>query len=353
MRDALMGNVDQTPSWQSEKRERPRYSSPIPRRRRDLASGSRPQGSPPDGTTPLPRHAQGPFELEPPHLASLTTEQRADLRLWHGRVNLLDRVRSLRRFGLATVAMCGVGLAGFIFGVAEVPPLVVTPIVPIYMTRTLWKRGKSLRREGLKLRRVFLARRSSSVVEAAPLPTSRQLRKLAPREVLASAYGSAIRRAAEERVAILGIVKALGKADRALLPEVVPTVHGLVDRVANLAKALHRLDAEYDPSQIPGLDERIASAERAPDTTDALRHLALLRRQRVAMEHFGRQRGTLLRQLESAGLALSNLRLDLVKLRTSGLEAGLEDLTSATQEARVLSRDIGMALEAVVEVRRI
>jgi serine/threonine-protein kinase len=221
------------------------------------------------------------------------------------------------------------------------------------MTRTLWKRGKSLRREGLKLRRVFLARRSSSVVEAAPLPTSRQLRKLAPREVLASAYGSAIRRAAEERVAILGIVKALGKADRALLPEVVPTVHGLVDRVANLAKALHRLDAEYDPSQIPGLDERIASAERAPDTTDALRHLALLRRQRVAMEHFGRQRGTLLRQLESAGLALSNLRLDLVKLRTSGLEAGLEDLTSATQEARVLSRDIGMALEAVVEVRRI
>jgi len=42
-----------------------------------------------------------------------------------------------------------------------------------------------------------------------------------------------------------------------------------------------------------------------------------------------------------------------VKLRASGLDAALGGVTSATQEARVLAREIGVALEAVAEVRQI
>ena len=351
-REALLVDDGQSSAWRHERREPVRYVSPIPRSRRDARPAASRNGS--DSASPAALVAKLPSmsELEPPHLASLTTEQRADLRLWHGRVNLLDRVKTIRRYALFTTGAWVLGMTGFAAGIGEAPPLILSPIVPIYMTRKLWLRGLSLREAGLRLRRVFTARRSRFVIGDVPEPTSRQLRKLAAREVLESPYGAAIRRAAEDRAAILAIVGSLSKADRALVPDVVPTVNGLVERVADLARRLHQLDADLDTTTIAALDERIARAEREPSTDDSLRQLALLRRTRVSLEHVARQRETLGRQLESAGLTLGNLRLDLVKLRASGLDAALGGVTSATQEARVLAREIGVALEAVAEVKQ-
>ena len=79
-----------------------------------------------------------------------------------------------------------------------------------------------------------------------------QLAKLAPREVLESPHGAAIRRAGEERAAVVGIVGKLPKPDRALIPDVEPTVKALVDRVAHLATALHSLELNID---LRALDE--------------------------------------------------------------------------------------------------
>ncbi|HEX7942002.1 MAG TPA: serine/threonine-protein kinase [Gemmatimonadaceae bacterium] len=351
-REALLVDDAHAPAWRNDRCEPVRYVSPIPRSRRPASPRSNGDSG---ASSPVPaaRALPGTIELEPPHLAFLTAEQRADLRIWHGRVNLLDRVKHIRRYALATAGAWVLGMTGFAFGVAEVPPLALSPIVPLYMTRKLWLRGHSLREAGLRLRRVFTARRSRYVLGDAPLPTSRQLRKLATRDVLESPYGAAIRRAAEDRSAILAIVGSLSKADRALVPDVVPTVNGLVERVADLARRLHQLDADLDTTTIAALDERIARAEREPSSDDTLRQLALLRRTRVSLEHVARQRETLGRQLESAGLTLGNLRLDLVKLRASGLDAALGGVTSATQEARVLAREIGVALEAVAEVKQI
>jgi hypothetical protein len=45
--------------------------------------------------------------------------------------------------------------------------------------------------------------------------------------------------------------------------------------------------------------------------------------------------------------------LDMVKLRTSGLQANLPDVSSATQEVRALSRELGLLLEAAEEARAI
>jgi hypothetical protein len=42
-----------------------------------------------------------------------------------------------------------------------------------------------------------------------------------------------------------------------------------------------------------------------------------------------------------------------VKLRTMGVGAALGDVTSATQEARAISRDIGHAVSAADELRRL
>ena len=58
-----------------------------------------------------------------------------------------------------------------------------------------------------------------------------------------------------------------------------------------------------------------SKSERTDSSTEELREIALLRRQRVSLEHLGRQRVTLARQIEHAVLALGNLRLDLLKLR--------------------------------------
>ena len=351
-REALLVDDGHASAWRNDRREPVRYVSPIPRSRRPASSRSN-GDSAASSPAPVSRALSSTIELEPPHLASLTAEQRADLRIWHGRVNLLDRVKLIRRYALATAGMWMLGMAGFAAGIGEAPPLVLSPIVPLYMTRKLWLRGHSLREAGLRLRRVFTARRSRYVLGDAPLPTSRQLRKLATRDVLESQYGATIRRAAEDRSAILAIVGSLSREDRALVPDVVPTVNGLVERVADLARRLHQLDADLDTTTIAALDERIARAEREPSTDDTLRQLALLRRTRVSLEHVARQRETLGRQLESAGLTLGNLRLDLVKLRASGLDAALGGVTSATQEARVLAREIGVALEAVAEVKQI
>ena len=350
-RDALLQGGD-APAWRSE-REPVRYTSPVPRNRPDSASPvprSRVVASG-QSATATPSVSSGGFVLEPPHLAELTQQQRDDLRLWAGRVNLLDRVKTFRRQAVLSACMWPLGVLGFAYGVAEVPPMVLSAIVPVWMTISLARRGQSLRQSGLRLRRVLVSRRAHSVLAAAPLPTSRQLRKLATRPVLESAHGAAIRRAAEERAAILDVVKKLSKADRELLPDVVPTVNALVERVAHLATALHRLDSDYDPAAASAVDARIAQAERTESSTEELREVALLRRQRVSLEHLARQRVTLARQIEQSVLALANLRLDLLKLQASGLEAGLADVSTATQEARALSRDIGVVLEAAGEVR--
>jgi hypothetical protein len=275
--------------------------------------------------------------------------------LWHGRVNLLDRIKAARGYLWVTVASVFGAIAGVVGAVeAEIPPLIFAPLVPLYMGRKVWLRGKSLRAAGLKLRRVFLMPRSRWVIPAPVVPkTQIALAKLAPRELLDGPHGTAIRRAAEDRAAILEIVSKLSKADRALLPDLEPTAKALVERVVTLAQMLQRLDQSFDPHLLDELHAREAEAEREKDTLEGQRRVALLKRQRSTMEELLQQRATLAGQIESACLALGNLRLDLIKLRSSGLQSAFADVSTATQEARALSREIGVVLDAVAEVRKL
>jgi hypothetical protein len=305
---------------------------------------------PAEGEESPPAQASGsPTEvmLEPAYAAALTPEQRADLRLWNGRVTVLDRVKAMRGYALVTLAATVAGIGLFVFGVTEVPPFVVAPIVPIYMWRKLWLRGRSLRETGLQVRQMFprphlVIRRPS---------TEQQLEKLAPRAVLDSPEGAVIRRAVEDRSAILQLFAKLSKADRGRLPDLTATVKLLVERVAHLASTLHRLDGSIDPSLGRELDGRIAIVEHDGGSPEGERRLALLRRQRGTLDELVDRRTALARQLDSAGLALGNLRLDLVKLQSSGLQSAFADVSSATQEARALSSEIDAVLAAAAEVR--
>jgi serine/threonine protein kinase len=351
LREALLSDRAPSVSWRMDQRDPVRYPArsepprPVSPKRGSQAAVNRP------GHPPAPG-APGVIEMEPEHLASLTPAQREDLRLWHGRINLLDRIKAARGYFWMTLGAIALGIGGFAAGVTEIPPLVLSPIVPLYMSRKMVRRGKSLRAHGLKLRRVFLMPRAKQVLPPPPpVPTERQIGRLAPREVIDGPHGPAIRRAAEDRAAILDILRSLPKPDRALLPDLEPTVNALLERVAHLAQMLYRLDLGMDPRLIGELDARIADVERGGASLDGERQLALLRRQRATLEEIARQRAALVRQLDSAGLALGNLRLDLIKFRSSGLQSALANVSSATQEAQAVSREIGAVLDALEEVR--
>jgi serine/threonine-protein kinase len=353
------------PSWRAEPREQVRYTSPKPetaRRDRPGREGGRADVrvvSPRRGSPAAPGRPEvvpvvvGDMIVEPDHLAALTPAQREDLRLWNGHITLVGRIWTFRGYALLTAATTAGAFASFVAGAAEgIPPMLLAPIVPYIMSRKLVRRGRSLRASGLKLRRVLLKLRARWVLPSpAPLPNQQQLAKLAPREVLESPYGAAIRRAAEDRGAILDIVAKLSKVDRALLPDVKPAADGLVDRVAQLAQMVHRLDQSIDHRLMAELDARIADVQNDSDSAEGRRRLTLLQRQRATLEDLVQRRAALARQLDSAGLALGNLRLDLIKFRSSGLESALSDVSTATQEARALSKEISAVLEAAAEVR--
>ncbi len=172
--------------------------------------------------------------------------------------------------------------------------------------------------------------------------------------VMASRSGETLRNAADDRLMITDITSTLPEADRALIPDVEPTADALLERISALVSGLERLDRDLPGNALPELQRRIDAIEAEPDTApDRERRLSLLTRQRSALEDLAGRRDTMQRQLDSAAMALRSLRLDIVKLRTMGMGSSVDDLTSATQEARALSRDLGYVLDAAEQTRQL
>lgn len=213
--------------------------------------------------------------------------------------------------------------------------------------------------DGVPLSRIF----SRGNPEALPSPRRRAAEPaldpalaLAPLDVLRGPHGDAVRRAAADRHATRELIGKLAPAEREMIPDIAPTLDALAERVGALALTLHRLDADVNGASVPALDQRLAAlrseAGETP-TPEQERRLSLLARQRGSIGELSERRGALVAQMESAALALQNLRLDLLKLRSSGLGSAMAGDDSATQEARALSRDIVNAVEAVREADRL
>jgi serine/threonine-protein kinase len=170
--------------------------------------------------------------------------------------------------------------------------------------------------------------------------------------VLAGTHGQVLRQAIVDRRNILELVGRLSESELKLIPDVKGTAEALYQRIVSLASALHRLDGQVDGRRGLELGERIAQIEQQPGASgEQERRLSLLRRQRDMVDELVRSRDSLLEQYESAGILLQNLALDLLKMRSSGIDSALGGLTSATQEARALSREIGYVLHAADELR--
>ena len=264
-----------------------------------------------------------------------------------------DRVRLFRR------NLVGYGAtSGFLL----VINIVTTPFFPWFLFPTLGmgvgvaRQWGALWADGVSAREIF-GRKPANEREddrlSSGTPTDEGGMALSP-ELLAGPHGVAVRRAIEHRISIATIIAALPAEDRALLPEIMPTVDALVARAGSLAAVLHRLDTDCSPGLLVSLDDRIAKVQQEGDTApDHDRRLALLQRQRATIVELLERRETVARQAESVTMTLENLKLDLLKLRSSGVRAALNDVSSATQEARALSRDLGYLLDAAKEVREL
>ncbi len=280
---------------------------------------------------------------------------------------LPDRIRSFRRH-LASY----IGTSTFLFGINAVTQQgqhhfwwAFFPAMGMAMG--LWSQIGGLWASGARMKDVFggplptpnnpqtlpLSSMPSLTAPSTSQPTDADSPGVS-REVIVGPRGDVLRQAINDRRTVRGIVERLSDTERKMLPDVRGTSDGLYDRIASLATALHRLDGEIGPDRLSGLDERIAKFEQSTDSaSDKERMLRLLRRQRDMLANLVQSRDSLSEQYESAGLLLQNLTLDLLKMRSSGLQSALEDVTSVTQEARSLSKEIGYVLAAADELREI
>jgi len=199
----------------------------------------------------------------------------------------------------------------------------------------------------------LVGRGGAGVPTAATRTPEELAAELAPADVLAGSHGEAVRRAAIDRAMMLDIVRALRPVEKEMIPDIAPTVDALAQRVGSVATTLHRLDADVSGASLGSLDERIGALSTEPATAERERRLSLLVRQRTSLHELLERRRSLANQLESSGLMLQNLKLDLLKLRSSGIGSSIEDASSATQEARALSREIGLLVQASDELKNL
>jgi len=270
------------------------------------------------------------------------------------------RIRAFRMH-VARVGTSAAVLAGINFFTSPFVPWFLVPAA--FMSLSVLKRGGSLWAEGVRLRDIFgsdaklpaggLNAAGGSAALGAPARNVAPQRAaaLVPADILAGPHGGSVMRAAEDEAEILDAIGKLSKTDRDMIPDVRPTVDALVERIASLAQALHRLDHDVTPETLARLDARIAAAAAEPESSDREKKLTLLRRQRATLDDLLGRRESLVSQSESAVLMLQNIRIDLIALRAAGVQSSIDEVSGATQEARALSRDIGHVLEAAKQVR--
>lgn len=269
--------------------------------------------------------------------------------------------KKISRFRRSLVGYSATGL--MLFGINAVtagPPWFIFPTLGM-MVALAYQLG-SLWGDGASLGQVFFGpvrRETTSEVppaEQAGAPSRSAGSTLVNHEVLQGPHGAAIQRAMSSQQVIADLLRRMTAKEREMLPpDVEGTVKALVERVAAVGMTLHRLDSDANGGALGTLDARIDGLKREspPRSSERERRIALLERQRATLHDLLERRSALLSQLESASLALENLKLDLVRFRSAGVSSALEDVTSATREARAVSRDIGHLLDAQDEVKRL
>jgi hypothetical protein len=114
------------------------------------------------------------------------------------------------------------------------------------------------------------------------------------------------------------------------------------------------MEGEVDTSALERLDNRISNAEKGNEGgKEDERRLDLMRRQRKTLAELIGRRDKVETRFESCVLAIQNMRFDLLRLRSAGVDAVLGDLTQVTQQAKALNVDINAAIDAASEIKEL
>lgn len=211
----------------------------------------------------------------------------------------------------------------------------------------LWAEGYSMRdvlnpppaRDALA--RGATADRARELPSSIPEPSTAEYGKYTPQ----------MQQMRKDRTAIFQVVEKLSDADREMLPDVVRTVDQLMERAADLARTLNQMEGDIDAGSLQDLENRIVAVKQESKGGEHDRKIALLERQRDSLAELVKRRGAVESQFESCVLAVQNMRFDLLRLRSAGVAAIINDLTSATQQARALRIDVEAAIGAAGEIR--
>lgn len=176
--------------------------------------------------------------------------------------------------------------------------------------------------------------------------------RLAPGEEFGP-HAADVQQARQDRLAILSILEKLPASERKMLPDVVQTVDALLKRAEDLARMQYSMSAGLDDGSPGRIEEKIASVKVQTPGPERDRQLTLLERQRQALADLVDRRKRVEDQIGSCVLAMQNVRFDLLRLKSAGVAAVLDDLTQATQAARSLSRDVDHAIAAAGEIREV
>ena len=268
-----------------------------------------------------------------------------------------DRIREFRHHLARTgVMVATLGTVNLMFS----PGFLWFLFPTAFMSLGMLRKAGSLWADGIRIRDVLSGKSSDQIAQDQGMDGSRPsrpqsgrelARQLAPADVLAGPYGEAVRRAASDRAAARDALARLAPPDREMIPDVAPTLDALAERVSSLAQALHGLEKAAPLDAIASVETSLAEARNRPESAERDRRVEMLERQRETIADLGKRREGLKEQLENANLLLQSMRLDLLALGSAGVQSAINDASSATQEARALSRDLRIALDAAKQIR--
>jgi eukaryotic-like serine/threonine-protein kinase len=166
----------------------------------------------------------------------------------------------------------------------------------------------------------------------------------------------AARQAVADRDEIARLVRDLAPEIRNGLGDVTGTASQLADRVQALAASLERSARDAAPGALDVLDREILLLESQANplevqaSEERVRRLAFLRRQRRAAADAASKTQAARERLESCGVALQNLRFDILRLKT-GTQTP-QHITLVAEQALELARDVDGILAAQAVVAR-
>jgi serine/threonine protein kinase len=172
----------------------------------------------------------------------------------------------------------------------------------------------------------------------------------APKAADFGSYQERMQQVYKDREMILSLMSKLSTTDKEMLPDIVDTTEGLYARAAQLAETLNSMEG-LGIDDTPRIEARLAELRLRVAGEERDRQISLLEQQLQRCRELSGQRTQFADRFESCVLAMQNVRLDLMRLKQSGVGAVLGGLTMATQQARALSRDVDNAIGAAAEVK--